>query len=104
MTEIIWNRLSDTPMQLRVLSDEPAEGKAREVGPVLKRLEAQGVGAVALCINATRHFRTLHAVAADPVPALMHRRCFFCMAPMTAWSSPSTPSSCKSVWMIRTAG
>ncbi|NND43636.1 MAG: DNA polymerase III subunit delta [Silicimonas sp.] len=43
-----------------------ADGKAHEVGLVLRRLEAQGVGAVALCINATRHFRTLHAVAADP--------------------------------------
>ncbi|NND18667.1 MAG: DNA polymerase III subunit delta, partial [Silicimonas sp.] len=42
------------------------DGKAHEVGLVLRRLEAQGVGAVALCINATRHFRTLHAVAADP--------------------------------------
>ena len=43
-----------------------AEGKAQDVGPVLRRLEAQGVGAVALCITATRHFRTLHAVASDP--------------------------------------
>lgn len=43
-----------------------AEGQAQEIGPVLRRLEAQGVGAVALCINATRHFRTLHIVASDP--------------------------------------
>lgn len=43
-----------------------ANGVAQEIGPVLRRLEAQGVGAVALCINATRHFRTLHQVAADP--------------------------------------
>ncbi len=43
-----------------------ADGKAHEVGPVLRRLEAQGVGPVSLCINATRHFRTLHAVASDP--------------------------------------
>lgn len=43
-----------------------ADGKAHEIGPVLRRLEAQGVGAVTLCITATRHFRTLHAVAADP--------------------------------------
>lgn len=43
-----------------------AEGKAHEVGPVLRRLEAQGVGPVGLCIGATRHFRTLHAVASDP--------------------------------------
>ena len=43
-----------------------AEGKAHEIGPVLRRLEAQGVNAVGLCIGATRHFRTLHTVAADP--------------------------------------
>ena len=43
-----------------------AEGKAHDIGPVLRRLEAQGVGPVGLCIGATRHFRTLHRVAADP--------------------------------------
>ena len=43
-----------------------AEGKAQEIGPILRRLEAQGVNAVGLCIGATRHFRTLHTVAADP--------------------------------------
>ena len=43
-----------------------AEGKAHEVGPVLRRLQSQGVGAVGLCIGATRHFKVLHAVASDP--------------------------------------
>ena len=43
-----------------------AEGKAQEVGPVLRRLEAQGIGPVGLCIGATRHFKTLHLVASDP--------------------------------------
>lgn len=43
-----------------------AEGKAHELGPVLRRLEAQGVGPVGLCIGATRHFKTLHVVASDP--------------------------------------
>ncbi|MCG6884430.1 MAG: DNA polymerase III subunit delta [Silicimonas sp.] len=43
-----------------------AEGKAHELGPVLRRLEAQGVGPVGLCIGATRHFKTLHIVASDP--------------------------------------
>lgn len=43
-----------------------ADGLAHEIGPVLRRLEAQGVGPVGLCIGATRHFRTLHAVASDP--------------------------------------
>ncbi|MXQ09440.1 DNA polymerase III subunit delta [Alphaproteobacteria bacterium GH1-50] len=43
-----------------------ADGKAHEVGPVLRRLAAQGATPVSLCIAATRHFRTLHMVAADP--------------------------------------
>lgn len=43
-----------------------ADGRADQVGPVLRRLEAQGVGPVGLCIGATRHFRTLHMVASDP--------------------------------------
>lgn len=43
-----------------------ADGKADEISPVLRRLEAQGITPVALCINATRHFRTLHTVASDP--------------------------------------
>ena len=43
-----------------------AEGKAHEIGPVLQRLQSQGIGPVGLCIGATRHFKTLHLVAADP--------------------------------------
>ncbi|TYB77846.1 DNA polymerase III subunit delta [Maritimibacter fusiformis] len=43
-----------------------AEGRAGELGPLLTRLEAQGVQPVALCIAATRHFRTLFAAASDP--------------------------------------
>jgi DNA polymerase-3 subunit delta len=43
-----------------------AEGQAHQIAPVLRRLQAQGVGPVGLCIGATRHFRTLHAVASDP--------------------------------------
>ena len=42
------------------------DGKTHEVGPVLRRLEAQGTTPVSLCIAATRHFRRLHLVAADP--------------------------------------
>ena len=32
----------------------------------MRRLDGQGVAAVTLCMAATRHFRTLHAAAADP--------------------------------------
>ena len=43
-----------------------AEARSGEIGPVMRRLRAQGVQPVGLCIGATRHFRTLYAAAADP--------------------------------------
>lgn len=43
-----------------------AEGRTGEIGPLIRKLQAQGTTAVSLCIGATRHFRTLYACAADP--------------------------------------
>ncbi|MEM1236014.1 MAG: DNA polymerase III subunit delta [Pseudomonadota bacterium] len=43
-----------------------AEGRAAELGPMLRRLQAQGVTPVTLCIQASRHFCALHTAAADP--------------------------------------
>ena len=43
-----------------------AEARDGEIGPLIRRLEAQGTNAVSLCIGATRHFRTLYAAASDP--------------------------------------
>lgn len=43
-----------------------AEARPGELGPLLSRLEAQGVQPVGLCIAATRHFRTLHLAASHP--------------------------------------
>ncbi|MCC5967360.1 MAG: DNA polymerase III subunit delta [Natronohydrobacter sp.] len=43
-----------------------AEGQAAQVGPLLTRLQAQGVAPVTLAIFALRHFRALHAICADP--------------------------------------
>lgn len=43
-----------------------ADCRAPEIGPVMRRLEAQGMQPVTLCIGITRHFRTLHAAASDP--------------------------------------
>ncbi|EKE44285.1 hypothetical protein OCGS_1801 [Oceaniovalibus guishaninsula JLT2003] len=43
-----------------------ADGRTAEIGPVMQRLESQGVAAVALCIALSRHFRMLHALACDP--------------------------------------
>lgn len=41
------------------------DGQAAAIGPVMQRLQAQGVNAVSLCIGAMRHFRTLHRAATD---------------------------------------
>lgn len=43
-----------------------AEGKAQELGPMMRRIEGQGVQPVALAISALRHFRSLHVAASDP--------------------------------------
>jgi DNA polymerase-3 subunit delta len=43
-----------------------AEGKSGEIGPVMRKLEAQGVQPVGLCIGAMRHFRALYTAASDP--------------------------------------
>lgn len=41
------------------------DGQANAIGPVMQRLQAQGVNAVTLCIGAMRYFRTLHRAAVD---------------------------------------
>lgn len=46
--------------------DIVAEGRFEEIGPIMTRLEGQGVAAVRLIIGATQHFRRLHAAASDP--------------------------------------
>lgn len=43
-----------------------AEARTPEIGPVMQKLEGQGVQPVGLVIGATRHFRTLYAAAIDP--------------------------------------
>lgn len=43
-----------------------AEARANAIGPLFRRLEAQGVQPVTICIGALRHFRILHAAACDP--------------------------------------
>ena len=50
---------AETDDLIRVL----AEGRADEIAGVLRRLYAQGVGPVAVCIGALRHFRVLHQIA-----------------------------------------
>ncbi len=43
-----------------------AEGRAGEIGLLMRRLEGQGVLPVTICIQALRHFRSLHIAASDP--------------------------------------
>lgn len=43
-----------------------AETRAADIGPVMAKLQAQGVNAVTLIIMATRHFRTLYRIASSP--------------------------------------
>ncbi|MEP5029046.1 MAG: hypothetical protein ABJR02_00055, partial [Marinomonas sp.] len=43
-----------------------AEKKTTEIGPLMRRLQSQGVNAVTLSIMAMRHFRTLHRSACNP--------------------------------------
>ena len=43
-----------------------AEARAADIGPVMNKLQGQGVNAVTLTIMATRHFRTLYRIAANP--------------------------------------
>ena len=48
------------------LIDCVAEGRAREFGPLMRRIEGQGTAPVTLCIAALRHFRALHSGVSDP--------------------------------------
>ena len=43
-----------------------ADGRSHDIGPLIRRLEGQGVTAVGLCIGALRYFRGLHRAACDP--------------------------------------
>lgn len=42
-----------------------AEARARDIGPMMQKLTAQGASPVSLCIGAMRHFRALHRAACD---------------------------------------
>lgn len=55
-----------TEAEMDALIGVVAEGRDGEIGPLLRRLQAQGVQPVGLCIGTLRHFRALHAAASDP--------------------------------------
>jgi DNA polymerase-3 subunit delta len=48
------------------LVNAAAERNTAALGPLLRRLEGQGVQAVTICIGALRHFRALHVALCDP--------------------------------------
>ena len=48
------------------LLDVVSDGQAARVGPLLGRLQSQGVAPVLLTIMALRHFRALHAIVSHP--------------------------------------
>jgi len=52
-----------TEAELDDVLNAVAEARTDEIGPLLRRLQAQGANAVGLCIGATRHFCTLYTVA-----------------------------------------
>ncbi|MDO5643156.1 MAG: DNA polymerase III subunit delta [Paracoccus sp. (in: a-proteobacteria)] len=52
--------------ELDTLIDAVAMGDSDAFGPLMRRIEAQGIAPVTLCIAALRHFRALHAASTDP--------------------------------------
>lgn len=48
------------------LIDATADGRADALGPLMRRIETQGIAPVTICIAALRHFRALHGAASDP--------------------------------------
>lgn len=55
-----------TEAELDDVLNAVAESRSGEIGPIMRKLESQGVLPVTLCIGATRHFRSLHMAASDP--------------------------------------
>jgi DNA polymerase-3 subunit delta len=64
--QVMLNAPATIDADVDALLHAVAEGLAREVGPLMARLEAQGVAATTMCIMALRHFRALHVAASDP--------------------------------------
>lgn len=48
------------------LIDATAEGRSEALGPLMRRIETQGIAPVTICIAALRHFRSLHLAVSDP--------------------------------------
>lgn len=57
---------ASTEAEIDEIVDILAEARTQEIGPLMRRLRAQGVQPVTLCIGMLRHFKTLYAAAAAP--------------------------------------
>jgi len=64
--DVIANAPTSTEAALDDVLNIVAEARSGEIGPIMRKLESQGVQPVGLCIGATRHFRTLYAAANNP--------------------------------------
>ncbi|AXX99089.1 DNA polymerase III subunit delta [Profundibacter amoris] len=64
--DVTANAPTSTEAALDDVLNIVAEARSGEIGPVMRKLESQGVQPVGLCIGATRHFRTLYAAANNP--------------------------------------
>jgi DNA polymerase-3 subunit delta len=50
-----------------------ADRRLADIGPLMRRLEGQGMAPVTICIRALQHFRVLHGAASDPTGQGMAR-------------------------------
>jgi DNA polymerase III subunit delta len=50
-----------------------ADKRLADIGPLMRRLEGQGMAPVTICIRALQHFRVLHTAASDPTGQGMAR-------------------------------
>ncbi|WP_102224388.1 DNA polymerase III subunit delta [Acidimangrovimonas sediminis] len=66
VAEVALSAPQSTEAGVDAVIDIVAEGRQQELGPMLSRLEGQGVAPVTLCIMTLRHFRALHSAGADP--------------------------------------
>ncbi len=66
LTDVIACAPSSIDATLEDAINAVADARPQDIDSILRRLEAQGTTAVALCIATMRHFRTLYAATTDP--------------------------------------
>ena len=66
LDDVTANAPQSAEVDVDDLLDIVTAGQDDQLGPIMRNLPAQGVAPVTLCSGATRHFRRVHQVAADP--------------------------------------